>query len=191
MTLGDRIKKLREDNKMTQEELAAYINSTKQTIYKYENNIITNIPSDKVESIAKALNTSPAYLMGWENSGKGTPSEYFDDYVFDLQLKAVGCSFDGDPSEGYMWINYPDGTFEINLYELNDLKVSTKSYLKFRLNELKQNNIDRFNQKAKITPLPKREEALEHLQLNTAHRLLNATEENIQHDEDIMDDPYF
>jgi len=66
MALGDRIKKSREKNKMTQDELAKYIDSTKQTIYKYENNIITNIPSDKVEGIAKALRVSPAYLMGWE-----------------------------------------------------------------------------------------------------------------------------
>lgn len=66
MTVGDRIKKLREENKMTQEELAKFINSTKQTIYKYENNIITNIPSDKIERIAKALGVSPSYIMGWE-----------------------------------------------------------------------------------------------------------------------------
>lgn len=70
MTIGDRIKKLREESKMTQEELAKYINSTKQTIYKYENNIITNIPSDKIESIAKALKVSPSYLMGWEEKEK-------------------------------------------------------------------------------------------------------------------------
>ena len=29
-------------------------------------NIITNIPPDKMESIAKALGVSPSYLMGWE-----------------------------------------------------------------------------------------------------------------------------
>lgn len=67
MTVGDRIKKSREENKMTQVELAKFINSTKQTIYKYENNIITNIPSDKIEGIAKALGVSPSYLMGWED----------------------------------------------------------------------------------------------------------------------------
>lgn len=33
--------------------------------YKYENNIISNIPSDKVEAIAEVLKISPAYLMGW------------------------------------------------------------------------------------------------------------------------------
>lgn len=44
MTIGDRIKKLRKDRDMTQEELAKCIDSKKQTIYKYENNIVTNIP---------------------------------------------------------------------------------------------------------------------------------------------------
>lgn len=68
MTIGDRIKELREGNQITQEELAKYINSTKQTIHKYENNIVTNIPSDKVEKIAEVLGTTPAYLFGWKNS---------------------------------------------------------------------------------------------------------------------------
>ena len=64
-TIGDRIKTLREKKDYTQEYLAKQINSTKQTIYKYENNIVTNIPSDKIEMIAKILGTSPGYLMGW------------------------------------------------------------------------------------------------------------------------------
>ena len=34
-------------------------------MYKYENGIITNIPSNKIEAIAKALEITPAYLMGW------------------------------------------------------------------------------------------------------------------------------
>jgi transcriptional regulator with XRE-family HTH domain len=65
MTIGDRIKALRERKGLTQDELAKFIDSTKQTIHKYENNIVTNIPSDKIEKIAQVLNTSPAYLMGW------------------------------------------------------------------------------------------------------------------------------
>ncbi|AGC67409.1 putative transcriptional regulator [Thermoclostridium stercorarium subsp. stercorarium DSM 8532] len=68
MAIGDRIKKLRIEKGMTQEELAKYIDSTKQTIYKYENNIVTNIPSDKIEKIAEALGTTPSYLMGWNDT---------------------------------------------------------------------------------------------------------------------------
>lgn len=49
MTKGDRIKARREELGLTQTDLAEAISSTKQNIYKYENNIISNIPSDKVD----------------------------------------------------------------------------------------------------------------------------------------------
>lgn len=66
MTIGERIKSLRESKKITQTELAEKLGTTKQNIYKYENGIITNIPSDKIELIAKCFNVSPGYIMGWE-----------------------------------------------------------------------------------------------------------------------------
>ena len=44
MTIGQRIKEMRLDKNLTQDELAARIHTTKQTIHKYENGIITNIP---------------------------------------------------------------------------------------------------------------------------------------------------
>ena len=68
MKVGERIKLRREDIGMTQTELAEKVQSTKQSIYKYENGIISNIPSDKIEAIANALGVSPAYLMGWEGT---------------------------------------------------------------------------------------------------------------------------
>lgn len=68
MTIGDRIRKRREELDIPQSELARMTECSKQTIYKYEYNIVTNIPSDKIEKISKALNTTPAYLMGWDNN---------------------------------------------------------------------------------------------------------------------------
>ena len=65
MTIGERIRYAREKKGITQTELANLVKSTKQNIYKYENGIITNIPSDKIEMIAAVLCVSPAYLMGW------------------------------------------------------------------------------------------------------------------------------
>ena len=67
MTKGERIKLLREKANMTQEELAKLLNTTKQTIYKYEQSVVTKIPSDRVERIAEVLNSTPAYIMGWES----------------------------------------------------------------------------------------------------------------------------
>ena len=65
MGKGERIKRAREQCGMTQGELGAVCGTTKQTIFKYENGVITNIPTDRIELIADATGVSPAYLMGW------------------------------------------------------------------------------------------------------------------------------
>ena len=73
MTKGERIKHRREQLGISQTELTECIGTSKQNLYKYENDIITNIPSDRVEALAKKLNTSPAYIMGW-NEDTSLPS---------------------------------------------------------------------------------------------------------------------
>lgn len=70
MEKGDRIKSLRERKKLTQEELARLLNTTKQTISKYEKGIVTNIPSDRIESMARILDATPEYILGWEKIEK-------------------------------------------------------------------------------------------------------------------------
>ena len=67
MQIGEKIRVLRMEKQLTQEELAKLLKTTKQTIYKYEQSIVTNIPSDRVERIAEVLNSTPAYIMGWES----------------------------------------------------------------------------------------------------------------------------
>lgn len=77
MTIGRRIKELREKHGMSQVDLADKISVSKQTLYKYENGIITNIPSDKIESIAKILRASPSYIMGWDNAEASAGDDCF------------------------------------------------------------------------------------------------------------------
>lgn len=85
MTIGDRIKKQRELLGISQVELAEKIKVSKQTLYKYENNIITNIPSDKIEIIGKVLEVSPSYLMGWEDNLENAP-DILADLMSDSEL---------------------------------------------------------------------------------------------------------
>lgn len=66
MTIGDRIKLRRHEIGMTQVQLAETVGESKQTIYKYETNKVTNIPIDKIQIIAQALHTSPSSLLGYE-----------------------------------------------------------------------------------------------------------------------------
>ena len=71
MTIGQRIRTARESKEMTLDEVAKRCNTTKQTIFKYENEIVTNIPYDKIVLLSAALEVSPSYLFGWaekENS---------------------------------------------------------------------------------------------------------------------------
>ena len=68
MTIGQRIRERRERLGLGQTELADRVGISKQTLYKYENGIITNIPSDKIEAISRVLNSSPGYLMGWSDN---------------------------------------------------------------------------------------------------------------------------
>ena len=72
MTIGERIKSLRKEQNLTQTELASKVGTTKQNIYKYENGIITNIPSDRLLAISNALNVSPAAFFDSANE-KSTP----------------------------------------------------------------------------------------------------------------------
>ncbi len=66
MNVGQRIKNRRKELGMSADKLAELINKNRATIYRYEKNEIENMPYDVIEPLAKVLNVSPAYLMGWE-----------------------------------------------------------------------------------------------------------------------------
>lgn len=66
MSKGERIRELRKEKGITQSEMAKLLHTTKQTISKYEKGIVTNIPSDRVEEMARILETTPEYILGWE-----------------------------------------------------------------------------------------------------------------------------
>lgn len=96
MTVGDRIRQERERIGMTQEALGKLCDVKKQTIYKYEANIITNIPTDKLEIIASALHVSPGYLMGWEDVAASVPAG-FEPLPTLIKIPLVGSIACGEP----------------------------------------------------------------------------------------------
>ena len=65
--LANNLKRLRKEKKLTLEDIAEALGTSKQTIHRYENGIITNVPPDKVQTLASLLEVTPAVLMGWEN----------------------------------------------------------------------------------------------------------------------------
>lgn len=65
---GKRIRTRRKELDMTQEELGQKAGVTKATINKYETGIVQNLKRSTIEDIAKALNVSPSYIMGWTDN---------------------------------------------------------------------------------------------------------------------------
>lgn len=67
MTTGERIRQLRIEHQMTQEELGAKVGVQKAAIYKYENGLVVNLKRSILEKLALVLDTTPTYLMGMED----------------------------------------------------------------------------------------------------------------------------
>lgn len=73
MTIGERIKQRRKELGLSAEEVAEKMKVSAATVYRYESSDILNMGIDKLELIAKALKTTPAYLMGWEDENELPP----------------------------------------------------------------------------------------------------------------------
>ena len=119
MDMGKKIYELRTQKGLTLEELGNMVGVGKSTVRKWENGMIANMKRDKILKVSEALETSPAYLMGWnEPEPAGCQRSLFPDGTIpkniisvhdkaiqitaDFCLKAAGESmnnariFDGD-----------------------------------------------------------------------------------------------
>lgn len=70
MDVGQRIKECRIKKGLTVDELAEKLKKNRATVYRYENGDIENLPITILEPIAKALGTSPAFLMSWTDESE-------------------------------------------------------------------------------------------------------------------------
>ena len=61
MTTGERLKLRRKEIGFSAEKVADQLGVSPATIYRYE------VPVDSLAELAKILQTTPAYLMGWES----------------------------------------------------------------------------------------------------------------------------
>lgn len=83
MTIGERIKARRKELGLTVDEVADLLGKNRATVYRYESSEIEKLPITILEPLAKALKTTPAYFMGWEDEGN---ENVFETYP---QLKPV------------------------------------------------------------------------------------------------------
>ena len=75
MTTGERIKQLRKGLGLSADELGEMIGKDRSTIYRYERGDIESATIDVLPRLARALQTTPQHIMGWDDK----PAFYWAD----------------------------------------------------------------------------------------------------------------
>ena len=103
MEVHDRIKQRRKELGLSAEEVAAALGVSRATIYRYESAEIEKMPITILSPLAKVLQCSPGYLMGWEDepqpkafnpddivtNPKGTGARWLPDNIDEQHLLTV------------------------------------------------------------------------------------------------------
>ena len=119
MTMGDRIKELRTEAGMTQEELADKLGMQKSAIAKYENGRVENIKQSTIRKMAELFGRSPSYVMGFTDAP--LPSNVSVPAAYPVPiLGTIGCG------EGPIGEQNFDGFFYIDHSIHADYALHTK-----------------------------------------------------------------
>ena len=107
MELYKRIKSRREELGLSQEDLAFRLGyKSRSSINKIELGL-NDIPQSKIKQFAEALNTTPAYLMGWEDSPSGNFIPVKGTVPIVGKIAAGIPLLAQENIEGYRFINLP------------------------------------------------------------------------------------
>lgn len=151
MDFKDKIKFNREKLGYTLEELSKLVGVSAPTIQRYESGEIKNVRRDKISKLAKALNVSPAYLMGWEDENSDPILENIPGIITPVKLKKIpilGTIACGNPIlaeenyDGYFMIDenlpYSDFVLRAKGDSMIDANIHEGDLVFFR----KQNDVD-------------------------------------------------
>lgn len=137
MTTGEKIRSVRKEKGLTQKALGALLGVTQATVGQYE----TNPNPPKIETlrrIAGALEVPVGLLLGDD------VMRYPWWLALRYKLASVGCSFEFYEEDAMLWVTYPDGILEVTEEELKKLNDEADSYLRFKLQELREAHTTRF-----------------------------------------------
>ena len=97
MEFKDKVKSRRLELGLTLEDVANRMGVSAPTIQRYESGEIQNMRRDKVKKLADALDISPAYLMGWDDSEKSEITTTNKPIIKTKLIPLVGTVACGNP----------------------------------------------------------------------------------------------
>ncbi|HHD2784276.1 TPA: helix-turn-helix domain-containing protein [Clostridium perfringens] len=155
----NRIQSRRLELKLSYQDLANKTNMSKSTLQRYETGSIKNMPIDKLDIIAKALDVSPLWILGFEENIKIELSTKEKQHIEELRKLNI------------------EGTKKVFTYT-KDLSANPKYQ--------KESNVTPLPKKEKQIW---EEEGKEYLMPKASHdKEGDFTEEDYKHDDDLMND---
>lgn len=103
MTKGEKLYNARIDRNFTRAEVSQATGISDKLLFKYEKDIITNIPLDNLEKLCSFYGINPTYVVGWEDIATGSdgkvtaPPDAPRQYPFIPDAVAAGmpCTIEG------------------------------------------------------------------------------------------------
>lgn len=198
---GEKIKKYRKEQSLTQKALAEKLNTTPQNLAQYENGKRNPKPRT-LWRIANALNIDMDCLL--PDRADFSLVRDSDLLTFNSLSQVVGFSgytFGRTDDTDDLYICFPDGILKLSHDDAADLQKDIRSYTDFRMQQFKKEHISDFVPEAffdyttcTIKPEYKKQSnsqkktAVPDSVATHAHTDVEQTPEGIQHDLDIMND---
>lgn len=136
MEIGERIKEIRLKKGLKQSELAEKADISRVAVGNYERG--DRIPNIEItQKIAMALGVDINELLGKEEAEQINELTSKLNFHIEHIMRIYGYEIAGDPSEGDILLRTHDGTYEITMDDVNDLRNSTVSFIKYKLQEIK------------------------------------------------------
>ncbi len=142
MTIGQRIKARRKELGISAEKLAESLGISPATVYRYEKGDIEKMPGDLLEPLAKALYTTPAFLMGWDDKGLSELSNLLElaandnrlelatDILKELRQKRVSS----EDIKAAFW----GGDKDLSQEDIDELWDDVKDYARYKAEQKKR-----------------------------------------------------
>lgn len=104
MKINERIKERRKELHLSADYIAQQLGISRASYYRYEKSEVYNMPITALEPLAKILNVTPSYLMGWDDTSPAPmysqlqPAKYRKYKI--LGGIACGAPIEAVPEEG-------------------------------------------------------------------------------------------
>ncbi len=102
MAIKDILKNRRIELHLTMKEVADKVGVSEGTISRWESGDIENMRRDKIMALAKALQISPAVIMGWEDPSIVPTHGQSEPYYVDAETRRLAQELHDDPELSVM-----------------------------------------------------------------------------------------